>query len=676
MASKYSIETTFKILDGVTAPIKKMGLSSKSFSDAWTRDINKAQLKWKQFGQTVKTMGKLAVAGGMAAVSAGLVDSTKKYIEFEDSITKAGSKFTDLDVTSESFAEDLELLQSAARKVGAQTKYSATDAAGALDKMAMAGMTSKQSMALLMGTTDLATAAGTDLTSAVDMATDALGAFGFANAAKDETELAGYLGRISDVVAKTTNMANTDMNMWFESVKNGASTFTSMGGTLEEFSAMIGVLANAGIKGGEAGTALRNVMLNLGAPSKAASEALKGLGIDVYDAEGKMLPIIDILEQFEGALAGVDEQSRNQALEDIFGKRNVGSFLTLMSAGTDQIKDYVTTLENSAGTAAAIARVQEQSLKGQIAMLKSAVEDKQLSFGKAIAENGGSAGLQKLITMIQNFDPTPIINFMIAVMDRLPAIINFVTKVVSTLWNFKEIIIGVIGAFTLYKTITMAVAGVQLLLNGLLAANPFGVLALAIGAIIGVIALLKNHWDEIVEVLQKVWDIIVNAVIKAFEAVVTAISNAITWVGDFASKWGLLLGPIGMVLSVINSIVESFDSIKKAFSDGGILAGIKAIGLAILNGLLAPIQSFLEMLSKIPGIGNLAGKGAAALDNLRSNLSGPTTAPVTQGERMAYSREESYNTVDVNLNMPKGVTGTVSGKAPDVTIRTTSSGSL
>ena len=131
-----------------------------------------------------------------------------------------------------------------------------------------------------------------------------------------------------------------------------------------------------------------------------------------------------------------------------------------------------------------------------------------------------------------------------------------------------------------------------------------------------------------------------------------------------------------MVLSVINSIIESFDNIKKAFSDGGILAGIKAIGIAILNGLLTPVQKLLEVLSNIPIIGGLAAWGAEAIDNLRNSMSESTTAPVTQGERMAYSREESYNTVDVNLNMPKGVTGTVSGKAPDINIRTTSSGSL
>lgn len=652
MASRYSIETVFRILDGVTGPMGKMSASTSKFAMGFERDVKKAEMKWRAMGQTMKTVGKVAIGTGLAAVGAGLVSSTKKYIEFEDSITKAGSKFKDMDVTSEDYAEKLELLQVAARKVGAVTKYSATDAAGALDKMAMAGLTSEQSMALLMGTTNLATAAGTDLTSAVDMATDALGAFGFssiANGIMDTEEqtafLSGSLDRISDVVAKTTNMANTDMNMWFESVKMGAATFTSMGGTLEEFSGMVGILANAGIKGGEAGTALRNIMLNLGAPTKTAADALDKLGVQVYDSEHKMLPIIDILEQFEKSLAGVDAETKNAALENIFGKRGVGSFLTLMDAGTEQINNFVSALENSQGTAEAIARAQEKSLKGQLAALSSAFEDKQLSFGKAIADNGGSAGLGALITMVQNWDPTPVINFMIAVMDKLPAIINFVTGLVSTLWNFRDVIGVLVGAFITYKAVVMAVGLQQVILNAIMTANPFGLFAAAIAVAIAAGVLLKNHWEEVIGVIQKVTDAIFN----------------------FAEHWGFLLGPLGMVLSVAGSLVHSFGAIKEAFTDGGFLAGIKQIGIAILNGIISPIQHMLEILSKIPGIGKAFGFGADKLADFQSYINAaPTVEPVTQGERVAYSREENISKLDVNVSAPKGYTATMSGSAPGI----------
>lgn len=642
MASRYSIETIFKLIDGVTAPLKSIDFSSKAFSKNFQQDVTKAQLKWKAFGQSMKTYGKLALTAGIAAVGAGLVDSTKKYIEFEDSITKAGSKFVDLDVTSSTFAEDLEQLQTAARKVGAQTKYSATDAAGALDKMAMAGMTSKQSMALLMGTTNLATAAGSDLTTAVDMATDALGAFGFTRlAGDDENALAGYLDRVSDVVAKTTNMANTDMTMWFDAVKNGASTFTSMGGTLEQFSGMVGILANAGIKGGEAGTALRNIMLNLGAPTSAASKALSKLGIEVYDTEGKMLPIIDIMGQFEKSLGGLDEEAKNNALENIFGKRNVGSFLTLMNAGTEQIQKYVTTLEQSQGTAEAIARAQEKSLKGQFAVLRSAIEDKQLSFGKALMENGGSKGLAALIDKIQKWDPKPVIDFMIGVLDKLPQVIQFVGNLVSKIWQFKEVILTVLGVIAAYKVIVGAVAAAQMVWNAVMLANPIGLIIAGVSALIVLIVQMIRHWDE--------WG-----------------SKLLTIIG----------GPLSTFVEVIMSIVRNFDRIKAAFTDGGFLAGVKMLGGAILSGVLQPIRNVLEMLSNLPGVGKFFGAGAEKIAGLQGSLTGGTTAPITSGERNSYSREESNSTVDLNVNMAKGLQGSVTGTAPGVNIRTTASAAV
>lgn len=663
MASKYSIETVFRILDGVTGPMGKMSASTSKFAMGFERDVKKAEMKWRAMGQTMKTVGKVAIGTGLAAVGAGLVSSTKKYIEFEDSITKAGSKFKDMDVTSEDYAEKLELLQVAARKVGAVTKYSATDAAGALNAMAMAGLTSEQSMALLMGTTNLATAAGTDLTSAVDMATDALGAFGFssiANGIMDTEEqtafLSGSLDRISDVVAKTTNMANTDMNMWFESVKMGAATFTSMGGTLEEFSGMVGILANAGIKGGEAGTALRNIMLNLGAPTKTAADALDKLGVQVYDSEHKMLPIIDILEQFEKSLAGVDAETKNAALENIFGKRGVGSFLTLMDAGTEQINKFVSALENSQGTAEAIARAQEKSLKGQLAALSSAFEDKQLSFGKAIADNGGSAGLVALITMVQNWDPTPVINFMIAVMDKLPAIINFVTGLVSTLWNFRDVIGAIVIGFQVYKAATMAVAAAQLVTNMSMASCPINLIITGIALGVFLIVRLTDSLSTLIGSLNVVLGV-VRTVVMGFNPLMLILQG---------------------LVQLITEIISNWENLKNAFTDGGFLNGLRVLGGTIVSAIIAPLQGIFEMLGKIPGIGKPFKFIADSMDQTRqfarngfekvqtATVEQPLVEPVTQGERVAYSREENVSKVDMNIHAPEGYTATVFGSAPGI----------
>lgn len=733
MASKYAVETVFKAVDAMTAPIKKIegemkGLKgvSQSINSKIKGDMKAAEKSLNEFGNSCKRAAKNLLAVGAAASVAAIVDSTKKYIEFEDSVTQAGAKFVDLDVTSEKFTDDLERLQKTAMEVGATTKFSAQDAAGALDKMAMAGLSSDQAIGMLMGTTNLAAATGMDLTNAVDMATDAIGAFGLVvndpslSAEEVAEQTTKNMNRIADVVAKTTNMANTDMSQWFEAVKSGAPTFTSMGGTLEEFSGMVGILANSGIKGAEAGTALRNMMLNLGAPSSSATKALDKLGISVYDEAGKMLPIIDIMEQFEKKLGDVDEQTKNGALEDIFGKRNVGAFLTLMQSGTKEIQKYVTTLEGAGGTAENIANAMNKSLKGQITLLKSAIEGVQLNIGKAVAENGGSAGLQKIIDMVNNINIDKVTQAIIGVMDILSGAIRMVSGFVQVVWALRGPILAIVGAITLYKTVIMgtviamkawqaiqviikaAQIGWVALTGGLTAgkaaltaaiaaetaamtaettattaataaqtgfniamlANPVTWIVLGIIALIAAIVALAMNWDKVTAAMQKAWQ----------------------WIKNVAEViWNVLLG-------ALQKLWEPIANIIKAFKEGGFVAGIKQIGATILKWLLTPVQKLLGLLSHIPGIGGKIADFNSGIDEFINSMTfdaqkdeeqkegeepGVTGyAPVTPAERYSYEQSTTVNESRMTIGLEKGVQAKVSGPAPGITIQSASSGSF
>ena len=137
----------------------------------------------------------------------------------------------------------------------------------------MAGFNAEQAMKMLPGITSLATVANVDLARATDIASDALGAFNLMT--NDTVQLQKNLNRVNDVSAKTTTMFNTDLNALFESVKAGASTFTAAGQSMESFNALVGVMSNAGVKGSESGTSLRNVMLRLADPTKETADVLK-----------------------------------------------------------------------------------------------------------------------------------------------------------------------------------------------------------------------------------------------------------------------------------------------------------------------------------------------------------------------------------------------------------------
>ena len=706
MASRYEISTIFKMIDNFSGPMKSIAGSSSVMAKKVSADMRRTEMQIQAAGRAMKAMAGVAAGAGVALAGKTVVDSIKTYVEFEDAVTKAGSKFKDVDVTSAEYNLTLEKLQASAREVGALTKFSAVDSANALDKMAMAGLTSEQSMGMLMGTTNLAAAVGLDLTSAVDMATDAMGAFNLVS--EDQDQISANMNRIADVVAKTTNMANLDMNMWFESVKMGASTFTSLGGTIEEFSAYAGTLANAGIKGGMAGNALKNIMLNLSAPAKAGADAMKELGINVFDAQGQMLPLTDIMKQFETNLAGVADDRKAALLKDIFGKEQISSFNVLLSAGSKNLAEFTKTLENSGGTAEAIAGAQMKSFAGMIEQLKSAWQDKQLSLGKAFEVGGAKDALANLITYVQNFDVAPIAGALTQIMQAIPGIVEGFVGFVQTLWNLRDVIGALVIAWGIYKgaviaalaiekmmaffsaikavqTATQGMSIAQAALNVVMNANPIGLIITAVAALgLGIYELIK-HWDSVSAAMSIAWEWMKNIASIIWENLLLAFDKVKSFFLEFRPLISALLGPVGMLVNMIVEVVDNFDNIKKAFSEGGFIAGIKTIGGTILSAVLAPIQQIFELLSKIPGVGSyFEGKAAGLADFRAKALTGfgsignnSVTAPVTQGERTAYSVTENNNntSTEVTVTLDKGLKGTASGNAPNVTVQSVSSAS-
>ena len=723
MASRYEISTIFKMIDNFSGPMKSIAGSSSVMAKKVSADMQKTQMQIQAAGRALKATAGVAVAAGVALAGKTVVDSVKTYVEFEDAVTKAGTKFKDLDVTSESYNDTLELMQTKAREVGAATKFSAVDASSALEKMAMSGMSSQQAMGMLMGTTNLAAAVGLDLTSAVDMATDALGAFKMTSENADEISV--NMNRIADVVARTTNMANTDMDMWFEAVKNGASQFVSLGGDIETFSAAVGILANKSMKGGEAGTVLRNIMLRLSAPAKAGAEALDELGINVFDAEGRMLPFIDILKQFETNLDGVSDQKRSKLLSDIFGARAINGFNLLLQDGVGELTKFTDELYNAGGAAETMAGAQMKSFAGMIEQLKSAYQDKQLSLGKAFEAGGAKEALAGLITYVQNFDVAPIAAALTQIMQAIPGIVGGFVGFVQTLWNLKDVIGAVVIGFGLYKAAMVVLLGVEGAYNAImtaksiltgtntaatvadtaaitaqaaattgataattgfnaaLMANPIGLVVAAVVALgFGIYELVK-HWDTVKGAMIAAWEWMKNIAAMIWNGILSALNAVKNFFVEFYPIFMTFLGPVGLLVNMIVEVVKNFDNLKKAFTDGGIIAGLNVIGGTILSSLLAPIQKVFELLSKIPGVGSYFSGKATGLADFRSDALGGfgalnepvTTAPVTSGERAAYTVNEMNNntSTEVTVTLDKGLKGSISGNAPNVTVQSVSS---
>ena len=669
MASKYAIETVFKVIDNITAPLDKIGIKGKAVGRTLKNEFTKTEQQLANVGKSLKTFGKYAIGAGIGAIGVGLGVATKQFIDYDAAVTAATAKFKDLDITSADYKDNLKEVGKVARQVAAVTEFNAVDTAGALDKMAMAGLTSKQSMALLAGTTNLATAAGADLTTAVDIATDALGAFGLMT--EDEKLLEGNLNRLSDVMAKTTNMFNTDISGFFESTKMGAATFTAAGQSLEDFSAMVGVMASSGIKGSESGTQLRNMMLSLASPSKTAWAALDKLGIKTTDANGNFLNIIDILAQFEKGMKGLGNAEKEAMLSDIFGKRTVTGVTLLLAEGTEGLRKYSKELQNAGGTAANVAAAMRGSLSNRIKVLGSALTELGFKFIDAFAAKGGKA-VENITEAITNFDPAPIINF-------LTTVFNVIGKVVGLLWKMRIIIISLAIAWGVYKAAMIAavviskimgmVGAVQALMgaqqgmnvvqaifNVLLTANPIGMIITAIGALIAIIILCVKYWDEITAAVSRAWEWIK----KNQEAVLGIIT--------------IFTGPFGVVISIVREFWNEWERITQAFKNGGIVAGLKQIGATILSAILAPLQGIFELIGKIPGVGKPFKMLAGNIDQFRNQIKGVDStelnnsqesdavlSPVSPAQQAAYySRQDTYQHAEISVKAEPGTSARVS----------------
>lgn len=678
MATKYAIETVYKLIDNITMPLDKIGVKGKTVGRALKNEFTKTEQQLANVGAKLKSFAKGAALAGIALVGVGIGVATKQFIDYDAAVTGATAKFKDLDITSVDYKDNLKAVGKVARDVAAITEFNAVDTAGALDKMAMAGLTSKQSMALLAGTTNLATAAGADLTTAVDIATDALGAFGLMT--EDEKALEGNLNRLSDVMAKTTNMFNTDISGFFESAKMGAATFTSTGQSLEDFSAMVGVMASSGIKGSESGTQLRNMMLSLASPSKTAAMALDRMGIKTTDAQGNFLNIIDILGQFEKGMKGMGDAEKAAALTDIFGKRTVTGVTLLLAEGTEGLKKYSKELQNAGGTAANVAAAMRGSLANRIEVLKSALTELGFKFVDAFAAKGGKA-IENLTATITNFDPAPIIDF-------LTAAFTVISKIVGVLWKMRIIIISLAIAWGVYKVAMIAavvisnIMGmvravqalmsaqqgmnvVQAIFNVLLTANPVGIIIVALAALIAIIILCVKHWDDITAAMARCWD----WVKKNQEAVLGIIA--------------VFTGPFGFIISIVREFWDEWDRITQAFTNGGIIAGLKQIGATILSALLAPLQGVFELLGKIPGVGKHFENFATNIESFRNQIKGiddstanistskmdggisdgmqPAVAPVSPAQQVAYySRQDSYQHAEISVRAEQGTQARIS----------------
>ena len=310
-------------------------------------------------------------------------------------------------------AEELAELEAAARLYGATTKFSATEAADALKYMALAGWNSQQAIAGLPAVLDLAAASGMDLGRASDIVTDYITAFGL------EVEDAS---RFVDIMSYAMSHSNTTTEMLGEAYKNCAATAKAMGFSVEETTAALMTMANAGVKGGEAGTTLNTLMTRLATNTKGCADELAKYGVQIYDEQGKMHSLSEIMSGLISAFENLNQQQQANLSKMIAGTNQYAGFQTLMQGMSDAAKaagmsfeDYTVALEQCEGTSNDMAKTMSNNLTGDLKALQSALDELKLKIYDdaetplrnlvKLAKNEGIAALDGIVKNLKAVIP-------------------------------------------------------------------------------------------------------------------------------------------------------------------------------------------------------------------------------------------------------------------------------
>ena len=365
-----------------------------TIASSFNSSVGAAQSKLSALGEAAGTAMKAAAAASAAAtaaVGAFAASSVKTGMEFDKSMSQVAA-------TMGKTVDEVQDLRAFAQEMGATTAFSATEAADALNYMALAGYDAETSMAMLPNVLNLAAAGSIDLASASDMITDAQSALGLT---LDQTNA------MVDQMAAASSKSNTSVAQLGEAILTVGGTAQYMAGGTQELNTVLGVLADNGIKGSEGGTHLRNMLLKLSAPTADATKLLNNLGGQVFDAQGNMRSFTQIFPELNAAMSDLTDQERLDAMATLFNSRDIASATALLGTTTERWEELGAAIGDSAGAADQMAKTQLDNLAGDITLFKSALEGAQIALSDQLTPSlrefvqFGSGALGELTTAFQ-----------------------------------------------------------------------------------------------------------------------------------------------------------------------------------------------------------------------------------------------------------------------------------
>lgn len=548
--------------------------------DKATQKVDSFNKKWKDTSADFKAVGTSMAAIG-TGIGIGLGGAVRTAADFEKSMSRVGA-------LSGATEKEMKLLTDEARRLGSTTVFSASEAAEGMQYLAMAGFDTTQIIDAMGGVLDMAAAGQIGLGDAANIATNIMSGFNL------EASKSGY---VADVLTKTFTNSNTTLQGLGETMKYAAPAAASVGWSLEDMAAAAAKLGDVGIDASMAGTALRAAVTRLANPTDKAAKLMEQFGIKTTDANGKLLPLPEILMQMKDRFSDLSDAERAAEVQTIFGTEAMSAMLALME-DPKGLQDFANELRNAGGTAEEIANKQMDNLHGVVEELSGAFEEAQISIGNAL-----SPALKFLANGLTN-----VLNWFNALPDGVKsaiAIFLALSAVLTVVGGAILIFIGFIpNIIAGFKSLSTVLSGLKLAISGVgkafiwLFTNPVGLIILGITALIAAIVLIWQNWDTVKAKTIEIWEAIKSYLLTAWEWLKGVFQAFLDWIVNlwntvwtavkdfFTTVWE---GIKNVGITIWNAIKEAFFAVWNAMWNfvSTILAIIYAVIATAWEGILA-----------------------------------------------------------------------------------------